>query len=526
QSVASSHALSLSSPSIHTSRRNRQISPAVMENNQSLYKELSYRVKGFRALSVIVVAVTVILCAIVGIGCWVLIAGVQENEKLLNNSQGLVEKIELTVVEGEVKEPLRRHMDASNNKVGRVVQHIAEIDFAEGSPVSTDKDDVVAMVQMQNSALHPAATSAEVSKGDKHEVDPHTYKTSFSQRYELVPNHQMVPPRAAEGDAMATYDIPEEIVVQEIDFNVPQNSANEFSRRVGVPHYGLSKPAVEVNQPHLFQGIPQQQARPEGRKLSFVDSFMSFTNDLAEDFISKMNETIPDVRRALDTFDALELFAPIFSLQEPATHRSERSLGHALQGGAQIVQYASYGAFAKFLYNEINGITEYRLQSRQGRKLPGDAHTMLLDALYWTPTVKPTTTTEEHQVLTAATDDGWEPQVNKVSVEFIGEILNTLLKMMREFLMRDHVMECLWFMFCQDLNHQAKYADAYGMMARVNSVGLKVLTVREERDGEMDTIGEIWKALTAWDNLQCDAMFPKCDGTKALEIVNEVALGD
>jgi len=501
---------------------------------KSLYKELSYRVKGFRALSIIVAAVTVILCAIVGIGCWVLIDGVQENEKLLNNAQGIVEKIELTVVEGEVREPLRQ-VDASMNKAGRVVQHIAEIDFDEGSPVNNDKDDVVAIAQMQNKALHPAVTSSEETKVDERKVDPHTYKTSFSQRYEVVPNAQMAPSKPDTGIAMATYEIPEkivvqematyeipkEIVVQEIDFKVPQNSANEFTRRVGESHYGQSHQQVEVHQPHMFQ-----QTRPEGRKLSFVDSIMSFTNNLAEDFISKMNETIPDVRRALDTLDALELFAPIFSLQEPATHRSERSLSQVYEGGAQLVTYASYAAFGKFLYNELNGVAEYKLQARSARKLPGDAHTQILDALYWTPTAKPTTTTEDEQILTMATDLDWEPQVNKVSMEFIGEILNTLLSMMREFLMRDHVMECLWFMFCQDLNHQAKYADAYGMMARVNSVGLKVLTVREERDGEMDTIGEIWKALTAWDTLQCDAMFPKCDGTKALEIVNEVALGD
>ncbi|KAK7070978.1 hypothetical protein SK128_026907 [Halocaridina rubra] len=55
------------------------------------------------------------------------------------------------------------------------------------------------------------------------------------------------------------------------------------------------------------------------------------------------------------------------------------------------------------------------------------------------------------------------------------------------------------------------------------SVGLKVLT--EPKDRQMDTIGEVWRALTAWETLHCESMFPRCDGPKALEIVNEVALG-
>ncbi|KAK4301073.1 hypothetical protein Pmani_026761, partial [Petrolisthes manimaculis] len=54
-------------------------------------------------------------------------------------------------------------------------------------------------------------------------------------------------------------------------------------------------------------------------------------------------------------------------------------------------------------------------------------------------------------------------------------------------------------------------------------VGLKVLTEKDSR--QMDTMGEIWRSLTAWETLHCETMFPRCDGPKALEIVNDVALG-
>ncbi|KAK3861125.1 hypothetical protein Pcinc_032876 [Petrolisthes cinctipes] len=62
-----------------------------------------------------------------------------------------------------------------------------------------------------------------------------------------------------------------------------------------------------------------------------------------------------------------------------------------------------------------------------------------------------------------------------------------------------------------------------GGWRRSEGVGLKVLTERDSR--QMDTMGEIWRSLTAWETLHCETMFPRCDGPKALEIVNDVALG-
>ncbi|KAK8747569.1 hypothetical protein OTU49_016462, partial [Cherax quadricarinatus] len=199
---------------------------------------------------------------------------------------------------------------------------------------------------------------------------------------------------------------------------------------------------------------------------------------------------------------------------EQQQSRSKRSI---FSMASRLLAYSNYAAFGKFMINEVNAIAEYNVEARKF----SDAQSVeLVDSTFWSSSTKAPATSD---VSNSNKKDKWEPQVNKVSIEFIGEILNTLLNMMREYLMKDNVMECLWYMFCQDLNHQAKYADVYGLLARINSVGLKVLIERENR--QMDTIGEIWRSLTAWETLQCDVMFPKCDGPKALEIVNDVALG-
>ncbi|XP_018015719.1 uncharacterized protein LOC108672540 isoform X2 [Hyalella azteca] len=212
--------------------------------------------------------------------------------------------------------------------------------------------------------------------------------------------------------------------------------------------------------------------------------------------------------------------------------RQRRSLASAV--GLQALKYMNYLSFGRFMLNEVYSITEF---TTEGRKLSGDADAFFLDSGYDfsdnkkstdnkieksdTTAVTTSTKTKPNKRPPSAYDNGWTPMVNKVSLKFITDMLTTLLNLMREYLMKDHVMECLWFMFCKDMNHQAKYSDPMGYLARINSVGLKVLTDKEGR--ETDTVSSVWRALTDWEPLECDAMFPKCDGTKALEIVNEVA---
>lgn len=378
-----------------------------------MYKELSYRMKGFRAVTVLVAVVTVVLCLVVGIGCWVLVTGFRENENIHNVQTS--EKIEVEVVEGEVHEPLRlKEAKAPLNKAGRVVQHIAEIDFQDGSHGADEP---------QEPRAAPAA--------------PEVTQYQVPQMIDGVVGVRIQPPQVDEAHT-------------------------NYMRRVEAPEARYMKNELSAAQPAVV--VVQDPHHPSN---SLIEHLYNFTQDIASD-IEEMGLFETLANRASEQYmrNTMQWLGDyttqLMGNEEIAAHvRSRRSI--LLPLAAQALGYFNYAAFGKFMFNEVNAIAEYNMQ---GRKLSGDPTAEFLDSNFWSSS-SPQKNTDRKEVLTAATDD-WEPQVNKVSIEFIGEILNTLLNMMREYLMKDHVMECLWFMFCEDLNHQAKYADVYGFLARIN----------------------------------------------------------
>ena len=358
----------------------------------SMYKEISYRVKGFRVVTCIIAAVTVVLCLLIGIGTWILVSGVHENDQFLNN----IREHDITIIEGEIKEPLSLGQKSSTNDIDKVIQHIAEIDFKEGSPKGIEQPEIPQVALLQK------ASQPEV---------------------------------LAEQPVYVTYE--------------------ENTDSVG---------------------------RQKKNSQTILDRFIVFTNNLKDQVIANPNIfNNPNLQYIEKTFRSLGDYANEvlgYEYEEPATHRSKRSVLPMMIGNA--LKYFSYAAFTKFMYNEASAITEYKIESR---KLHGDPEANFLDNIFWSkptvPSQKPSridivesNASEEveessKQPLVYGSDN-WTPMVNQVSLDFMSELLNTLLKIMREFLLRDHVMECLWYMFCQDVNHQAKYSDIYGVMARVN----------------------------------------------------------
>jgi len=111
--------------------------------------------------------------------------------------------------------------------------------------------------------------------------------------------------------------------------------------------------------------------------------------------------------------------------------------------------------------------------------------------------------------------------VEEDQTKFMKYSIKTLLNFGRVYLETDYALDCMMLLFCRDMNANTEREGMEGVAAKLKSVGLKVLVDREGR--ERDTISSVWQALFEWQPLQCEAMFPKCDASRALEIVNEVA---
>jgi len=110
---------------------------------------------------------------------------------------------------------------------------------------------------------------------------------------------------------------------------------------------------------------------------------------------------------------------------------------------------------------------------------------------------------------------------NNDNSELMAHSVKALFNFGKVYMKTDYALECTLLLFCKDINSNTRNRGMEGLAAKLKSVGLKVLVDREGR--EADTVSSMWQALTNWAPLECDAMFPKCDGSKALEIVNEVA---
>ena len=67
--------------------------------------------------------------------------------------------------------------------------------------------------------------------------------------------------------------------------------------------------------------------------------------------------------------------------------------------------------------------------------------------------------------------------------------------------------DCVWKLYCYQLNEQANLGGMASSVAKINSVGMKL--VLEEIPGSA-AIPAVFRSMMNWNNLECDKMFPQC----------------
>ena len=71
----------------------------------------------------------------------------------------------------------------------------------------------------------------------------------------------------------------------------------------------------------------------------------------------------------------------------------------------------------------------------------------------------------------------------------------------------DRDVDCVWSLYCHNLNSQANLEGMAATVAKINSVGMKL--VLEEIPANA-ALPAVFRSMVSWKELNCNEMFPKC----------------
>ncbi|VVC42271.1 Hypothetical protein CINCED_3A001779 [Cinara cedri] len=84
-------------------------------------------------------------------------------------------------------------------------------------------------------------------------------------------------------------------------------------------------------------------------------------------------------------------------------------------------------------------------------------------------------------------------------------------------------LDCIWTLYCRNLDKTAKLDGPYGFLAKMNSLGLRLMMGEFPVERALEHL--IKESTHGWRRLNCDRLFPRCNGEKAKQVVIDTALG-
>jgi hypothetical protein len=93
------------------------------------------------------------------------------------------------------------------------------------------------------------------------------------------------------------------------------------------------------------------------------------------------------------------------------------------------------------------------------------------------------------------------------------DTIDTFLKLLMNLMKAyetgdDEEIECIWSIYCHQLNRQAGLGGMVSTVARINAVGLQA--VLKKHMDKSEAIRRVVNNMWSWENMKCDDMFPKC----------------
>nr|XP_018910204.1 PREDICTED: uncharacterized protein LOC109039249 [Bemisia tabaci] len=86
-----------------------------------------------------------------------------------------------------------------------------------------------------------------------------------------------------------------------------------------------------------------------------------------------------------------------------------------------------------------------------------------------------------------------------------------------------NTLDCIWTLYCRNLDKTAKLNGPYGFLAKMNSLGLRLMMGEFPVERAFENL--IRESTRGWRELDCQKLFPRCDAEEAKEVVIQTALG-
>lgn len=91
----------------------------------------------------------------------------------------------------------------------------------------------------------------------------------------------------------------------------------------------------------------------------------------------------------------------------------------------------------------------------------------------------------------------------------VNNFLRLLMNLMKAYSSGDDSdLDCIWYHYCQQLNRQAAYGGVISTVARINSVGMRVIL---KDISSRSALGALTKSMVNWQDLECRDLFSKCN---------------
>ncbi|XP_046658974.1 LOW QUALITY PROTEIN: uncharacterized protein LOC124353153 [Homalodisca vitripennis] len=165
--------------------------------------------------------------------------------------------------------------------------------------------------------------------------------------------------------------------------------------------------------------------------------------------------------------------------------------------------------------------------NEQDDRMLDDPEVVAMNALF----LPPDRLRQLHQKGSRVLKTSEDKSVLTETLEFVNSMLRAILNLNKAFrrsgMAREtgpNTMDCIWTLYCRNLDKTAKLQGPYGFLAKMNSLGLRLMMGEFPADKAFSQL--LAEATSGWRPIDCQRLFPRCSVDEAKDVVMNTVLGE